>query len=608
MAMKRLQIQGVFWLLLLAILASCNGNDGSKTGDAPAVESKRAGINEVIIHEISSPDKLNPMLSTSANSNFIEGEMFMALLSVDPDSFTYLPGLAKSRPVMQNVDEGEYAGGQTITYELRPEAVWDNGEPVTAYDVEFTLKTIKNPHVDCPHLRPYYEFIGDMKIDEGDSKKFTFYCKDRYFMAEIWSGLTVYPEYIYDPEKIMRNFTVKQLDNPKNLDKLKADAQIIRFAKEFNSEKYAREKGYVVGCGPYEFQEWITNQRIILTRKQNWWGDKLKGTVRGFEVNPSKLIYEIITDHTTALTALKDEGIDVTRAFKSKDFVDLQKDEKANQLFNLASPLELSYVYIGLNMKNPKLEDVRVRQALAHMVDTKYIIDVLFYGLGERTIGPIHPSQSYYHKGITPYEFDLAKAGKLLDEAGWIDQDGDGIREKTINGVKTPLKLEYKYSQGSATGENVGLMLQERGKKVGVSFDLLQREWTVFIEDNKNHHFEMFYGAWIAAPTLSDLKQIWHTESYNRGSNYVGFGNEQTDELIEKIRYELNEKVRDSMYFKIQEIIHEQVPYIFLLTPKNKLAIHKRFDNAGAKVARPGYVVDEFRLNPNFGVKAVASN
>ncbi|GIV34351.1 MAG: peptide-binding protein [Chitinophagales bacterium] len=604
--MKKFTEKVMFGIGLVAVLVSCNS--GSNTADTAVVQSKRAGVNEVIIHEIGNPDKLNPILSTSANSSFIEGEMFMSLLAIDPDSFTYLPMLARSRPVIQNVEEGEYAGGQTITYELRPEAVWDNGEPVTAYDVEFTLKTIKNPHVDCPHLRPYYEFIGDMKIDEQNPRKFTFFCKDRYFMSEIWSGLTVYPEYVYDPERIMRNFTVKELDDPKNLDKIKSDPRIIRFAQQFNSEKYQREKGFVVGCGPYEFDSWVTNQRIILKRKPNWWGDKLKGVSRGFEANPQKLIYEIITDHTTALTALKDEGIDVMRAFKPKDFVDLQKDPKATKLFNLESPLELSYVYIGLNMKNPKLEDVRVRKALAHMVDTKYIIDVLFYGLGERTIGPIHPSQSYYHKGITPYAFDLDKAAKLLEEAGWVDSDGDGIRDKVINGVKTPLKLEYKYSQGSATGENVGLMLKEKGKKVGVDFSLLQREWTVFIEDNKNHNFEMFYGAWIAAPTLTDLKQIWHTESYNRGSNYVGFGNEETDELIEKIRYELNEEVRNQMYYKIQEIIHDQVPYIFLLTPKNKLAIHKRFDNAGPKVARPGYVVDEFRLNPNFGVRAVAAN
>ncbi|HXH18977.1 MAG TPA: ABC transporter substrate-binding protein [Chitinophagales bacterium] len=587
-------------LLLPAVwLISCNSG---KTGSSQEISSKRAGINEVIVHEAADFDKMNVITSTAANSGIVTRTLFPALLSIHPETFEYLPYLAETRPAMTEINEGEYKGGLTITYRIRSEAVWPNGTPVTGHDVDFTLKVIKVPQVDAAQVRPYYEYINDIRIDEADPKKFTFYCKDRYFMAEIWSAIQPIPEYVYDPGQILRKYSVKALSNPASLDKFKGDADLIRFAENFNSEKYQREKAYIVGCGPYEFDSWTTGQRLILTKVKNWWGEKFTGKERGFENYPDKIIFEIITDNTTALTALKDEGLDVMRGIPSKDFVELQKDSQFLKLYALHTPLQLSYTYIGLNMKKPKLADKKVRQALAHTVDVKHIIDVLYYGLAERTIGPIHPSQPYYNKNITPYPFDLQKAKELMTEAGWRDSDGDGILDKVIGGTKTPFKVELLMPSDNPVGEKIALMFQKNLEKLGIKMEVVQKEWTVFIDQTKAHDFEIMLGGWSSAPTLTDLKQIWHTTSYNGGSNYVGFGNRETDDLIDKIRYENNAEERNKMYLRFQEITHDEVPYIFLLAPLSKIAIHKRFE-AKPYVYRPGYMVEEFKLNPSFGIR-----
>ncbi len=597
---------GIFLPVLL--LASCKSG-GTGSSQEQQISSKRAGINEVIVHELSDPDKLKPLSSTSANANYIEGEIFTGLLATHPVTFEYIPILAESRPEIKEVNEGEYSGGLTITYVLRKEAAWDNGEPVTARDIEFTYKAIKNPQVDAHNSRPYFEFIDDFKIDEANERKFTLYCKDRYFMAEIWSGaIGVYPEYIYDPEKLMRKFTIKELNNPANLERLKSDPDIIKFAQNFDSEKYSREKGFVVGCGPYEFEEWITGQRIVLKKKKNWWGNKLAGSLySGFEAHPDKLVYEVVNDRTTAVTALKDESIDVMRDIRSKDYNDLRQDEEFLKRFQLTTPIRLAYEYFGFNMKNPKLSDKRVRQALCYSINADQIIDVLYYGLAEKVVGPINPAKKYYNRNIEPYGYDLNKASALLDEVGWKDSDGDGVRDKIINGVKTDLSFTLKYNAGNDIREKMCLFFQESTKKIGAKVEILAKEWTVFLDENKNHDFEIFCAGWVAAPTLDDLKQIWHTQSYNGGSNYVGFGNEDTDNLIEKIRYENDETKRNEMYFQMQEILHEEAPYAFIISPKERIAIHKRFNNAEGLVSRPGYMVDEFVLNPDFGTKAVAA-
>ena len=589
--------------LCFSVLMACNG--GGDDAVNSNVVSKRAGINDVIVYEPADFDKMNPISSTSANAGIVTRTLFPALLAIHPETFEYLPILAEERPEITEIDEGEYAGGLTITYKIRPEAVWPNGTPVTGHDVDFTLKAVKNPQTDAAHIRPYFEFINDIQVDPNDPKKFTFFCVDRYFMAEIWSALNPIPEYIYDPEQIMRKYTVKQLSNPKNLDKLKGDADIIRFAENFNSQKYQREKGYVVGCGPYQFEDWKTGQRLVITKVPNWWGEKFTGKLRGFENYPDRIIFEIITNERTALTAMKDEGIDVMRAIPSKDFKELEKDEKFLQLYKLHTPLQLSYTYFGLNVRNEKLQDKLVRQAMAHAVDVDQIIDVLYYGLAERTNGPIHPSQPYYNKDIKPYPFDLKKAKDLLTQAGWTDSNGDGVLDKEINGLRTPLKFELLMPSDNPVGEKLALMFQKNLERLGISLEIIQKEWTVFIEQTKAHNFQIMMGGWSSAPTLSDMKQIWHTTSYTGGSNYVGFGNQETDAIIDSIRYENDVEKRDRMYFRIQEIIHDEVPYIFLVTPLAKIAIHKRFEAEGY-VYRPGYMVEEFKLNPDFGMKAVA--
>src|SRR5690606_16543023 len=200
----------------------------------------------------------------------------------------------------------------------------------TVDDILFTLKTIKNPKVDCEHLRGYYDFIVDVKTYDDNNRKVTFICKDQYFQSEIWSAITPIAEYHYDPEKIMRKFSYAQLSDPKQVQQLKGNADIIRFAERFNSEKYAREPEGVNGAGPYALERWITGQRIILKKKENYWGAKFADENPEFAALPDKLIFEIINDQSTAISALKGENLDVFTNIKSKDFIEISKSDKMN--------------------------------------------------------------------------------------------------------------------------------------------------------------------------------------------------------------------------------------------------------------------------------------
>ncbi|MFN7015410.1 MAG: ABC transporter substrate-binding protein, partial [Bacteroidia bacterium] len=246
----KLNVQSAFIAVSLTTLTivSCKSDEKAISNENP----------EVTIHELSDADMLNPVNYTDAGAGYILTNTHQPLLGIDFKTLELVPVLAEARPEIEKRPEG----GMLITYKIRPEARWDDGTPITAKDVEFTLKVIKNPKVDNQNRKPYYEFIEDIKFYEGDPLKFTFICKDVYILAEASSGdFSILPSKIYDPKGLMSEFTIKQLNEDK--DKLASNQKIIEFATDFNSEKYQREKEFISGSGAYKFEEWLTGQRIV---------------------------------------------------------------------------------------------------------------------------------------------------------------------------------------------------------------------------------------------------------------------------------------------------------------------------------------------------------
>jgi len=556
--------------------------------------NKKKGKNEVVIHELSDTDMLNPTNYQSADAGYYLAQLFQSLTNIDSRTLKEVPYLAKELPLEQYDSVKNIL---TYTYEIRDEAKWDNGTPITAQDIAFSLKVIKCPTVNDEAQKPYFELISDVVTYPENPKKVTIVCNKKYILARNTCGtFIVMPQYVYDPKKILDNYTIKQFSE--NGKALAEDQKLKEFGSEYNSEKYQREKGFIVGSGPYEFDEWVTGQKIVLKKKKNWWGEKFADKEYAYEAYPDKLIYQVIKDQTGALTALKGLKLDVMYGIKSKDFVEQCKTSpKVTDNFNLSTPLSMAYTYFGINMRNPKFEDVRVREALAHLVDVNKIIHVIGYDLGQKVNGPINPyKKGAFNDTITPYDFNIEKAKKLLADAGWKDSNGNGTIDKVINGQLTEFNITFTYNSGNDARRDAGMIFKEAARQAGINVDVVPQEWSIYIDNQKQHNFEMYYGGWIGSTSPDDPKQIWGTESINGGSNYVYFGNAETDKLIEDIRSELNEDKRNDLYRKLQVIIHQQVPYIFIWSPTEKIAISKRFTNDETFIVRPGFNEAAFKL------------
>lgn len=545
---------------------------------------------DLIVRESTLPDNLNPITSSGALAQYVQNNIFAALMEYNPETLKMEPVLATAAPVIAEVAKGKFAGGMSLTYEIRPEAVWDNGTPITANDYLFTVKVVVDPFSHAGGLSTYYEFIDSIQVDKKNPKKFTIYSKEKYFTAAESSGeLQILPEYIYDPDKHLRKVPLSALKDVSQHKALENNPNLKAFSDNFSSALYENDPAHIVGAGAYKITEWKEGEQLVLERKTNWWGDKIKGSTL-IAAYPNRIIYRVFDDNLESMKAFKDGKIDVYRDMPPSYFLELKEHPRVGKDYTFSSPEQFSYAYIGFDLKNPKLSDKLVRRAIAHLLDRQTIVDDLYSGLAITTNTPIHPNKEYYHKGLVDKQYDPATAKKLLAEAGWTDSNNNGVVDKTIDGQLVEMKLTYKYNKGNVIRKNIGLLLQNEAQLIGIHIELVEKPWNEYIKDIGNRDFELFSLAWVQGPGLDDMKQIWHTSANNPdGSNRIGFGSPESDKIIEEIRHTLDATKRNELYKKIQEIIYEEQPYIFLVAPLGRVAISNKFANPQGNRLSPGY-------------------
>ncbi|MCB0661697.1 MAG: hypothetical protein KDC24_03065 [Saprospiraceae bacterium] len=579
-------------LVLSGVLFNACKSDGPKEAD-----NYKYHDNTVRVRMAAEPDRLSPYLTRSAYSRLVFERVFMYMMDFDPETLQLTPVLAKSMPVLEEISEGPYAGGVKMTFEIKNDAVWPNGTPVTAEDAAFSLKAVLVPGMPSVY-QPFFQFFDGLEKDPTNDKKFSLYAKEKYILLEaVAASLCVYPKYVFDPDGLLDEFTVEALSADDAATALGDNEKLKTFIEKFTSPELTTDPGKMIGSGAYQVDTWETGQYILISKKQDWWGSKYASSSSLFAAYPDTILFKIMPDQTAALSALKDQELDVANNLDSKDFVELKDNALVSQFYNLETPPSPTIYLAYLNNKDQILSDGKVRKALAHLVDVQDFITSLYDGLAERVGGPVLKSKPYYNNDLQLVEYNLEEAKKLLNEAGWTDSDSDGTLDKQINGSKEDLQFEILISNGSKASENLALYMQEAFKRAGVKLDVTKKEFRELMSENvRKKDYQIYIGAMGMDLTLDDFHQQWHTESDNpSGGNYTGFGSVAMDDLIDSIRVNLDENSRNEMYKRFQRELYKETPAIFLFSPQERIAIHKRF-NAKTSEKRPGFFPNTFEL------------
>ena len=410
------------------------------------------------------------------------------------------------------------------------------------------------------------------------------------------------PAHELDPQNVYDNFTLEELKGAKNKEQLAADERLKSVSALFVNPKYMGQEGELSGSGPYKLKEWVSGQSLILEKKENWWGDKLANQYPQLKAYPKKLFFKIIPDVNAAISLMKNGELDVIKSAPSATFVNLKEDDFIKENYNFYSPSMFRHTFMPFNTTDTRLSDKNVRRAIAHVIDLDKIFENVYFGEKNPVASPIHPSKSEYHKGLSLIKYDITKAKELLASAGWEDTNNNGVLDKRIDGELKELNLKFTYLGGNSNAEGIADFFVESAKSAGINIVKtplsgrpLQLGWK-----QKDFDITVLGSSWY--PLHKDLYQRWHS---NGTHNYCGFGTTESDTLIEEIQSTVDEdKLRD-LYKKIQEVIYEEQPVIFVNVGNERLIVNKKFGEITTTGISPGFVINQFS---NAGVPIKVSN
>lgn len=467
------------------------------------------------------PDTLNPLTATDIYESIINNDIYESLVDRDLDTLELKPELASTWEVS--------ADGLVYTFKLKDGIKFHDGAPLTAWDFKYAYERIMDEKVNAPHLRNYYKDIKSVEVLDDKTIRFTY--SEVYFRAlEICGGIPALPKHLFER------------------------------SSDFNKSPLGRAP---LGTGPYKFVEWVTGQKIVLERNENYWGKKPE---------IKRIVYRVITESASALIELKKRRLDLM-SLTPLQWVKQTDSERFREAFRKEKYYQPNFNYIGWNSKRPYFSDKRVRRALTMMVDRQKILETLLYNLGIIVTGTAYVNSPYYDKSIKPIPYDPEGAQKLLDEAGWIDHNGDGIRDK--DGL--PFKFEFLIT-GSEFSNQLATVLKEEFRKAGIEMEIRQLEWATFTKMLDERNFDAVTLGWSLG-VETDPYQIWHSSHIKEGSNFVGFSNPEADKIIEEVRRTLDVNRRIELLKRFHAILHEEQPYTFLFCSPSLVAISKRFGN-----------------------------
>jgi ABC-type transport system substrate-binding protein len=424
-----------------------------------------------------------------------------------------------------------------IIFHLRPGVKFQDGHPFEARDVKFTYDAIMNPKNISPRLSDY-EPVKEVEVIDPLTIRVVY--KRLYSPALGTWAMGILPEHLLKQE-VLR----------------KQAAQTGKKPEQFSMRDSPFNR-HPVGCGPFVFKDWKPDQFIRLDRYQGYWEGP---------PNYGQYFYRIIPDPLTQEMEFYAGTVDAYDV-RPHQVARLQHDPNYQSFSGLA----FGYTYIGYNMRREPFTDRRVRKALGMAIDVDKIIQFVLFGQGERITGPFPKQTDYYDSAVKPLPYDPEGALKLLEEAGW-KRNLEGWLEK--NGKR--LQFTLITNNGNDLRKAILTVAQDEWRKIGVDVRTDLLEWAVFIQERVDKaDFDALVLGWSMG-IEPDLFQIWHSSQTNPYQlNFVGFKNEEADDLIVKIRQEYNHERQVAYCHQLHELIAREQPYTFLYVTKWTAILDKR--------------------------------
>ena len=325
-----------------------------------------------------------------------------------------------------------------------------------------------------------------------------------------------------------------------------------------------------IGCGPYVVTENVAGQYVALEA----FADYFKGAPEN-----KNMIFKVSNQDTVVAELINGE-IDIAdiSSLKTQDIQMLEENG-----IKVVSYSGVSSQYMGMNLREPIFQDVRVRQAITYAIDRELMVEKLLEGRATVAQAPLLPNSWAYPKDgvLNDYSVDLEKAKSLLAEAGWEDRDGDGIVE---NEAGEAFKVSLKYPQGNKIREQSAPVIQANLKEIGIEVELQIMEFAALLDEvMANHQFDLY----LMGSTLDtdpDPKPIWHSDSSsdepgNSAWNIVAYRNPEADKVMDAALATTDIATRTELYREFCIMVNEDCPEVLLYAPNITMAYNPNVQN-----------------------------
>ena len=550
---------------------------------------------QVSIRYDAAATNLNPYLTSQGSDIYTCARIFQSLGELDPSSLELQPSIVTIIPQVRMVSVGEHAGQLAYDFEILPEAVWDNGTPITGHDMAFSLKLIFHPLLSSKAYMSYFKDMSGIEINPSNPKLFTVFFRQYYMLAlESMCQIAILPAYHYDPLNRLTQIPIADFLDSTKLKLFETDPGMRAFEEEFRNTKFANDPNAIVGSGPYRL-ETMNDQGVILVKKQQWWGDQVAIKRPILSAYPKKLVYKVVKDENVVENMLKNGELDIVAgSISPAKFLALQQNDSIAVRYNFDLLPALQYNRWILNLANPLLQDVRVRKALAHVVDYDHFIKNIRSNLAVRTVSPILPTKRYYAKDLQQYDFNIQKAITLMAEAGWTDSNADGILDKIQDGKRINFVLEILVPP-VRSNQQYAESVTETARLAGIEIKTTTTDLTEIGPKTKNGDFQTAFMGAVLFPGLAELSQRYHSKYLAPlGDNRSRYVNPKLDEILDRIGATSDDAARDLLYVEAQKILYDDLPEIFLFAPFQPVITAKKFEGV-TTANRPGYYEQLFK-------------
>lgn len=466
---------------------------------------------------------MNPLTGASFTGKQVQNLVaFSTLVSLDEDLRTYVPSLAESFDISED--------GTVLTFHLRPGVRWHDGEPVTANDVAFTFEKARDPATGFPNEQ-YWERYRSVTVLDDLTVEFSLIPHAN--PLDPWRATALAPEHLLG-------------DVP---------------SEDLASHPFSTQ--CPVGSGPFRFVEHLEGQR--------WTFSANSAHIEALGGRPylDRVVYRIIPDQTTLASELMTGAIDVVTDLGESVSARIRESDAAG----VTTFPGRTYVYVAWNTLRPQLADPQVRRALAHATNRGELVEALMGSSAVRADGPVIPIHPAYDaellNGAPSFDPELART--LLDEAGWIDQDGDGVREK--DGV--PLSFTITTGADQLEKEGATQIIQAQLKLVGVEAVPQVREFGTLIDDMIARNFDAAIMTWTADFTL-DERNLFHSAEVDYAYAWTGIEDLALDSLLDALPEAPSPEAAKPLWDAYQLRLAELQPYMYLWFARRSVGLHSR--------------------------------